>query len=199
MTPSALLRANFRGVIREASEITVVDMETERMIIREFDSADVKAFSEILADPEVMEFSSNGPLSEADTMVFVEWCIKSYKKYGYGQWAVIEKKSGKLIGCCGLSCTTIDESDEVEIGYRLARNQWGKGLASEAANCVLAHGYENGNIESIVGIVSPRHRASICVLEKIGFRVFSETRYSGWNVRVYRISKSEWESFNTLL
>ncbi len=171
--------------------------ETERVEIREFEIGDIQVLVRVLGDPDVMEYSSKGPFNEVETSDFVEWCIESYKKNGYGQWAVVEKKSGRLIGCCGLSCTTIDGSDEVEIGYRLVKDRWGKGLASEAASCVLAYGFQNCNIESIVGIVSPRHSASICVLEKLGFRAFSEIRYSGWDVRLYRMSRSEWKSYTT--
>lgn len=184
-------------VIRIASETTVRVTETERIAIRQFESGDIQALRMILADSDVMEYSSKGPLNEVETSDFVEWCIKSYKENGYGQWAVIEKKSGRLIGCCGLSRTTIDECDEVEIGYRLAKEQWGNGLASEAASSALAHGFQSCNVESIVGIVSPDHSASIRVLEKLGFRSFVETRYSDWDVRVYRMFKKDWESYNT--
>jgi [ribosomal protein S5]-alanine N-acetyltransferase len=173
--------------------------ETERVEIREFESGDIQALRRILADPDVMEYSSKGPLNEAETSDFVEWCVKSYKENGYGQWAVVEKESRRLIGCCGLSRATVDECDEVEIGYRLAKERWEKGLASEAANGVLAYGFQSCNIESIVGIVSPGHSASIRVLEKLRFRAFSETRYCGWNVRVYRMSRKGWESYNTSL
>ena len=166
-------------------------METARLKLREFEHHDVHALKTILSDPDVMEFSSKGPLSEADTMGFIDWCIKSYQEYGYGQWAVIEKGSGKLIGCCGLSHATVDEVDEVEIGYRLDKEHWGKGLASEAAGGVLAHGFDTLMLESIVGIVAPRHSGSIRVLEKIGFRSFSETRYCGWDVCVYRLSRDD--------
>jgi len=173
--------------------------ETERLEIREFECGDIQTLRTILADPDVMEYSSKGSLNEVETSNFVGWCIKSYKENGHGQWAGIEKKAGRLIGCCGLSRTTVDECDEVEIGYRLAEDQWGMGLASEAANCVLAHGFQSCNIESIVGIVSPDHGASIRVLEKLGFRTFAEARYSGWDVRIYRMYKKDWESYDTSL
>lgn len=181
------------------SETTVVVIETERLQVREFESRDIHDLSMMLSDPDVMEYSSKGPLDEVATSDFIKWCVKSYKEDGYGQWAVVEKESGRLIGCCGLSRTTVDECDEVEIGYRLAKEKWGKGLALEAANGVLAHGFQNCNIESIVGIVSPHHGVSIRVLEKLGFRSFAETRYSGWDVRIYRMSKEERESYNTSL
>lgn len=174
-------------------------MKTARVLIREFARSDAQDLSKILIDPLVMEFSSKGPLTEADTLSFIEWCIRSYQEHGYGQWALIEKKSGALIGCCGLSHATVDGADEVEIGYRLAQDQWGKGLASEAADRVLDHGFDICNIKSIVGIVSPRHEASIRVLEKVGFQSFSETRYSGWDVRIYRLTKQDRMSYNTSL
>ena len=173
--------------------------ETARVLIREFKSVDTHALSRILGDPCVMEFSSKGALTEADTVRFIEWCRGSYQEHGYGQWALIEKKSGILIGFCGLSHATVDGVDEVEIAYRLAHNQWGNGLASEVANVVLEHGFSICNIEQISGIVSPRHQGSIRVLEKIGFQSFSETRYSGWDVRVYRLSKHDWSAYNTSL
>lgn len=177
----------------------VVVVETARLLIREFESVDTPALSKILGDSAVMEFSSKGALTEADTVRFIEWCSGSYQEHGYGQWALIEKKSEVLIGFCGLSRATVDGVDEVEVAYRLAQDQWGNGFASEAANIVLDHGFSACNIKSIVGIVSPRHEASIRVLEKSGFQSFSETLYSGWDVRVYRLSDHDWKSYNTSL
>ena len=83
----------------------------------------------------------------------------------------------------------MDGANEIEIGYRLARDRWGNGLATEVAERVVDHGFANCNIDSIVGIVSPRHAASIRVLEKLGFHSFIETRYNGWDVRVYRLNR----------
>ncbi|WP_409526050.1 GNAT family N-acetyltransferase [Nitrincola sp. MINF-07-Sa-05] len=173
--------------------------ETARVQVREFTVSDAATLSEILSDPLVMKFSSKGPLSERETLEFIEWCISSYQEHGFGQWAVIEKKSGALIGCCGLSQTAIDGVEEVEIGYRLLQNRWGLGFATEVASEVLDYGFDSCNIKSIVGIVSPRHTASIQVLEKIGFRSFFETLYSGWDVRVYRITQEYRKSYNTSL
>ncbi len=164
---------------------------TNRLEIRAFESSDVKALIPILADPDVMEYSSKGPLSEVQTAAFVDWCIRSYDEFGYGQWAVIEKSSGRLVGYCGLSRTTVDGCDEVEIGYRLAKDRWGMGLATEAARAVLDFGFESCNLESVVAIVAPDHTASIHILEKLGFSNFTETHYAGWDVRLYRICKKE--------
>lgn len=169
--------------------------ETARLNIREIKREDTPALSKILGDPSVMEFSANGTLTEVETVKFIEWCSGSYQTHGYGLWALIDKVSSRLIGFCGLSNTTIDGVTEVEVAYRLAEEQWGKGLATEAVNRVLSYGFLKCNLSSIVGIVSPRHRASIRVLEKVGFGSFEETRYKGWDVRVYRLSKEDWNPF----
>ncbi|MFA7605929.1 MAG: GNAT family N-acetyltransferase [Rhodocyclaceae bacterium] len=163
--------------------------ETPRLLLRAFERSDTPALARILGDSRVMVFSSKGAMTEAGTAQFIDWCIDSYREHGHGQWALIEKQSGTLIGFCGLSHATVNEVDEVEIAYRLTHDQWGKGLASEIAGKVLEHGFSNCNLDSIVGIVSPHHTASIRVLEKVGFESFSEARYGEWDVHVYRMRK----------
>ena len=171
--------------------------ETERILIRDFTSDDIPALSRILRDPLVMEFSCNGTLTTDDTRRFIEWCISSYHRHGYGPSALIEKKTGCLVGYCGLSHTNMDGVDTVQIGYRLTPDQWGNGFASESASRVLDQGFELCNVGSVIGIVSTLHEASIHVLQKIGFRSFTETCYRGWKVRVYRLSMGDWKSRNT--
>lgn len=170
--------------------------QTDRLNIRELKTDDTSVLSKILGDPSVMEFSSNGPLTEADTEMFIEWCTASYQQHGYGQWASIDKASGQLIGFSGLSHAELDGVDEVEVAYRLAKHHWGKGLATEAVRSVINHGFAHCDMASIIGIVSPRHVTSIRVLEKVGFQSYTETHYSGWDVRVYRLKRSDWERLN---
>lgn len=168
-------------------------MQTARTRIREFQLSDIPGLARILGDPSVMEFSSKGPLTEEDTLQFIAWCIDSYRQHGHGPWALTEKQSGALIGFCGLSLENVDGVEEIEIGYRLAKDQWGKGLATEAATRVIEYGFSDLNINSIIGIVSPRHTASLRVLAKLGFHSFYETRFSGWDVRIYRQNRQDWQ------
>lgn len=177
----------------------MVITETARILSREFVVDDTPALSRILGDPSVMEFSSKGPMTEKETEKFIQWCRSSYQEYGHGQWALVENPTTELIGFCGLSHAKINSVDEVELAYRLAKDQWGKGLATEAASQVLSHGFSTCNLDTIISIVSPCHKASIRVLEKIGFKSYSETRYSGWDVRVYRMEHQDWKSNRKLL
>ena len=168
----------------------MVIAETQRLLLREFTTEDIGALAEILRDPEVMEFSTNGPCTEDATQQFVEWCLESYQYHGFGQWAVVEKSSGAVIGFCGLSNVDIDGVGEVEIGYRLARNAWGLGLASEAAEAVLAYGFSRCHMDSVIAIIATRHVVSARVAEKAGFRVDTRTTYRDWDVYIYRKHRS---------
>lgn len=160
--------------------------ETPRLLLREFSSEDVGALAEILGDPKVMEFSTNGPCTKEDTRQFIDWCLDSYRDHGFGQWAIIDRLSGAIIGFCGLSHVELDGAQEIEIGYRLASSVWGQGLASEAAEAALEYGFSHCHIDSIVAIIATRHVVSAGVAEKVGFRIDTRTKYRGWEVCIYR-------------
>ena len=166
--------------------------DTNRLRVRELTFDDVSALSEILGDPAVMHYSTRGVQTPTETKRFIEQCIESYVENGTGQWALVDKTSSSFVGFCGLSSVLIDGIQEVEIGYRLSRRFWGQGLATEAASQVLAHGFEHIGLKSVVAIIAPDHHASARVAEKIGFTTFINTRYAGWQVRIYRTLLAEW-------
>lgn len=164
----------------------MVIAETPRLLLRELSPDDVGALAEILGDPKVMEFSTNGPCTEDDTRQFIDWCLHSYRDHGFGQWAVVDRLSGAIIGFCGLSHLELDGAQEIEIGYRLAPSVWGQGLASEAAGAALEYGFSHCHIDSVIAIITTRHVVSACVAEKVGFRIDTHTTYRGWDVCIYR-------------
>jgi RimJ/RimL family protein N-acetyltransferase len=167
-------------------EGTVVVAETERLVIRALSAQDVPVLAVALADPSVMRYSLRGVLSEAQTAEFIEWCIGLYRERGYGPWALVEKDSEALAGFCGLSPELIECTEEVQVGYRLAPQFWGRGLAAEAVAEVLTLGLQRFSLPAIAAIVEPEHTASVRVLEKSGFKSFERKWFHGRNVRVYR-------------
>lgn len=164
----------------------MVVAETERLVIRALSAQDVPVLAVALADPSVMRYSLRGVLSEAQTAEFVEWCAGLYRERGYGPWALVEKESEALAGFCGLSPELIEGIEEVQVGYRLAPQFWGRGLAAEAVAAVLILGFQRFSLPEIAAIVEPEHTASVRVLEKSGFKSFERKRFHGRDVRVYR-------------
>jgi len=139
----------------------------------------------IVADPEVMRFSTNGPLDLAATRTLIERALQSYEQHGFGRWAVIERVSEALIGFCGVYLLTIDGVSQPELGYRLARSRWGLGLATEAAIASRDVALESYGIERLVAVIEAENVGSIRVAEKAGFRIERSTTYKGLAVGIY--------------
>jgi RimJ/RimL family protein N-acetyltransferase len=172
-----------KDLILESGNMRV---ETQRLVLREFQPEDFRQLAPILANPQVMKFSPTGILSTLQTRDKIEGFIASYTKYGFGKWAVILKESNELIGYCGIAVEKIDDKDEKEIGYRLDPRFWVKGLATEAASATLQYGFNKLKLPYILGIVERANVASVKVLEKLGMEYERETIFHERKMNVYR-------------
>lgn len=166
--------------------------ETERLIIRRLSLDDVPALAEILSDPEVMKHSVRGVCDEAATRNFIEWCLACYESNGVGPWALIDKQGFELVGFCGVGPEKVADAKEINLGYRLARRYWNKGLATEAARAALDFAFGKKQFQSVVAIIEPEHVASLKVAEKAGFSSFEALDFYGRSVRLYRLTSEQW-------
>jgi RimJ/RimL family protein N-acetyltransferase len=166
----------------------MVWLETPRLILRDFQPKDCDRLAPILANSKVMKFSLTGVLSVPQVQAKIDNFVASYKKFGFGKWAVILKESDKLIGYCGIAIEQIDKAKEREIGYRLDPAFWGRGIATEAASTALQYGFEQLNFPYILGIVERENAASVRVIEKLGMKYKKETVFHGVKVDIYQVS-----------
>ena len=149
-------------------------METERLLLRGYVEDDAEAFVRLNSDPEVLRYVPDkgaGSVEQA-RQILLDHPIADYRKYGFGRCACILKSSGENIGFAGLKY--LEEFGEVEVGYRLMRAYWGRGLATEAAIASVRYGFTDLGLRRIIGLVMPENSASIRVLEKAGLR-YAET------------------------
>lgn len=162
-------------------------LETQRLVLREFQSEDDRELAPILADPQVMRFSPTGVLSIAQTQQKIESFITCYKQFGFGKWAIVLRESNELIGYCGIAVDQIDNRDEKELGYRLVSRFWGRGLATEAAIAAIQCGFNQFKLPYVLGIVERANTASVRVLEKTGMQFDRTTIFHEIEMNVYRI------------
>ena len=157
---------------------------TPRLILRPFAEADLDLFSAIVADPEVMRYVGKGTaLTAEESKLRFERMLSTFREHGFGMFAVIERKSRRLIGRCGLQY--LEGTSEIEIGYLFEREAWGKGYATESAKEVLRHGFDDHTMERIVGVSYPENTPSRRVLEKIGLNYIGESHCYGVNCAKY--------------
>ena len=146
----------------------IPSVETERLLLRAIQPEDLdKYHSRLFADPEVMRFLPGGrPIPRERLDGLVERSHHHWRRYGYGVWVVLDRAPGEIIGQCGLRF--VEEAEETEVLYALARNYWGRGLATEGARAALEFGFDNAGLERIVGFADRGNVASCKVMEHLG-------------------------------
>ncbi len=144
-------------------------MSTERLILRDWKRSDRKPFARINADPRVMEFFPQ-TLSREESDVVVDRIEEHFRRHGFGLYAAELKDEGRFIGFTGIAIPRFEArfTPCVEIGWRLAAEYWGKGLATEAARAVLEHGFESLAFDKVVSFTVPANTRSLRVMEKLG-------------------------------
>jgi RimJ/RimL family protein N-acetyltransferase len=146
-----------------------VHVETERLLLRDWQDADSEPFAAINADPRVMEFFP-APLDRTGSDALMTRIRVAIERDGYGLYAAEEKQTGAFIGLVGISKPTFEAPfmPAIEISWRLARISWGQGYASEAAAAVVQHAFTTLGIDALVSFTAEWNRPSRRVMEKIG-------------------------------
>jgi len=170
--------------------------ETQRLIGRQLSRQDLPELTDILSDPEVMKYSVRGVCDENATRDFIDWCLECYVSHEMGPLALVDKGSDELVGFCGVGPEMVDGIEEANLGYRLAKRYWNKGIASEAAKGVLEYTFGRKKLASVVVIIEPEHVASLRVAENAGFNEFSDLEFHGRLVRLYRLTCQQWDALH---
>lgn len=175
----------------------IATLQTQRFILRPFQESDCDGLFALDSDPEVVRYLGNNPmtsLTEASTMI--QYILKQYADFGIGRWVIADKSSGAFIGWAGLKFVTEitnDRSHFHDIGYRLLRQHWGKGIATECALASLKFGFETMQLEAIHAGAHQENAASNHILQKIGLRFIAPFEYDGAPQNWYSIRRNEWK------
>lgn len=164
--------------------------ETERLKLRQFDASDAQWFFQLNNDPEVIKYTGDPPFESIHAAEAFLRKYDQYEKHGYGRWAVVEKGSGEVLGWCGLRY--VASMGETDLGFRFFRKHWGRGFATEAALACLKHGFEQLNLQKIIGRSMVFNSASIRVLEKIGMRKVGEVEFDEHPGLLFEMTREEW-------
>lgn len=162
--------------------------DASRIFLRCFHVADLDAMTAVFGDAEVMRFG-RGPQSRAWVQGWLRGCLEDYyQKWGFGLWAVVHKAERRVIGYCGLMrFDDIDGQPEIELGYRLTRGFWGRGLATEAAGAVRDHAFGVLGLPRLISLIDPRNTASLRVAEKTGLRYEKDVNFREWSCKLYAL------------
>ena len=163
-------------------------LQTRRLILRRFAENDLDALAVLMRDDQFMRFS-RGVFSREQTAAFLERIFAGYRDDAPSQFALIIRAESKLIGYCGFFRQTVDDAEEIEIGYRLAAQYWGQGLATEAARAVRDHAFNDLKLDHVISLIHPDNIASRRVAEKNGMMPERETVFHGIPTIVFGIRR----------
>ena len=171
-------------------------IETERLILREYNPEDFDALYEILSDEETMAHYPK-PFDAERTRGWIQWNLQNYETYGFGLWAVTLKDTGEFIGDCGISMQEIDGEILPEIGYHIAKAHQRRGYAKEAAQAVRDWTFARTPFGMVYSYMKQSNLPSAAVARANGTTLLREfTDDEQEQTAIYGISRTDWETRN---
>lgn len=169
-----------------AKDRTSLQLETVRLLLRQFRETDLDAYAEMLADAETMRFIGEGkPMTRAETWRSIATNLGHWQLRGFGFYAVEEKNSGKLIGRIGL--LNPEGWPGIELAWLLAPEFQGRGFAFEGAKAVRDHAFSNLHIPEIISVIHPQNVRSINLAKKLGESLFDFVWIFGAEYAIYKL------------
>jgi RimJ/RimL family protein N-acetyltransferase len=181
-------------------------LETDRLVLRRFTDADVDLLVELDNDPSVMHFITGGrttPRREIEEEVLPAF-LRHYARWSAWGFFAAEERAGTFLGWFHLRPGDGDPDDAVELGYRLRKDAWGKGYATEGARALIEYAFDRGAQRVYAGTMAV-NIASRRVMEKAGLR-FIRSFHQPWPYRIegeeegdveYGLVRGEWEARST--
>jgi len=170
-----------------------MQLETERLLLRELTDADFDALYEVLADSDIMQ---HYPYTFDDARVR-NWITRNRERYsvfGFGLWAVVLKETGEMIGDCGLTMQDINGTIKPEIGYHIAKGHQRRGYAKEAAKACWDWAFQNTPFRILYSYMKASNVASSATAMANGMRKVDEfADEENETTVVYAIAREEWE------
>jgi ribosomal-protein-alanine N-acetyltransferase len=177
-------------------------LRTDRLVLRPWRDADCAPFAALNADPRVMQFFPRA-LTRAESEALVGRIRDHFVRHGFGLWAVEAPGVAEFAGFVGLSVPSFEArfTPCVEVGWRLAREHWGRGYATEGARAAVAFGFGDAGLDEIVSFTVPANLPSRRVMERLGMTRSPDDDFehpflpAGHPLRhhvLYRIGRERW-------
>ena len=166
----------------------MTEIETDRLLLRQFRESDLDPYAEMCADPEVMRFLGGETMSREEAWRHMADMLGHWHLRGYGMYAVEEKVSGRFVGRIGFY--NPEGWPGFEIGWSLARGAWGRGFATEGARAALGLAFTQLDRAHVISLIQPDNARSIRVAERVGEKLEGTTELLGTEVLVYGLHRT---------
>jgi len=172
-------------------------LTTERLILRPFEESDLDAYTAIVGSPEVRAaLHLPDGFSRADAWTGMATWLGQWELRGTGQWAVVDKFSGTLLGRAGLNLPERPDWPGIEVGWTMDPKQWGHGYANEAATRAVGYGFDVVGADELFSVILPENTRSMAVAMRLGFTFVEErvmAHFPEMPHGIWRLGRDEWQ------
>jgi ribosomal-protein-alanine N-acetyltransferase len=159
-------------------------LQTDRLLLRPLCETDLDDLCAMYADPEVMRYLGDGlPRTREQTSERLQRALAHWQKYGFGIWAVCDKRDGRCLGRCGYG--NLHDHPFMELAYSLHRFAWGQGYCTEAARVAVRHAFETTKLPRLIAVARRQNSASISVMRKLGMMFEKTITFEGGEAVLY--------------
>jgi ribosomal-protein-alanine N-acetyltransferase len=177
-------------------------LTTSRLNLVPFSIDHVDGLNALNSDPEVMRYLSGRPETRDETAALVERVQRRWVEFGYSWWSLIDRDCGEIVGAGALQNLRRDASPEpdptcpLEIGWRLRRDCWHRGLATEAARAIAGFAFDTLHADQLYAVCHPDNVASARVMQRLGMQDCGLQTWYGKPVATFRTMAAPWHAFN---
>lgn len=175
-------------------------LTTPRLRLEAFDDGHLDGLNALNSDVEVMRYLSGRPESRAETSALIARVKARWAEQGYSWWTLFERESGGIVGAACLqhlrraSSARPGADAPLEIGWRVRRDRWGRGYASEAALAIGDWAFDALQPRELLAVCHPGNRASMNVMRRLGMRDDGVQRWYGERMATWRVSAEDWRA-----
>jgi RimJ/RimL family protein N-acetyltransferase len=173
-------------------------LATPRLTLVPFCIEQLDGLSAMNADPEVMRYISGRPETRDETLAVVALVQRRWARFGYSWWSFIETASGEIVGAGAIQNLRREQAPEpdpacpLEIGWRLRRDRWHRGIATEAAQAMAGFAFDTLRAEELHAVCDPGNLASARVMQRLGMRDGGLQTWYGKRLTTYSIDALQW-------
>ena len=156
-------------------------LTTERLVLRRFQSADLKSLFDLHNDPHVMRYINGGeqtPLESIEKTTLPLFMAYDSQVPEFGFWAAIHKDTKEFLGWFSFRCANKGCCHDVDMGYRLCKKAWGNGYATEGAKAMISKGFKDLGVKNIFATTYEDNLASERVMQKLNMELVKRFRYN---------------------
>jgi len=168
-----------------------VTLRTTRLMLEPLDTRHAAEVRALFGDPGVRRIYGEGRDSDDKVDAWIAWSQVQRVARAIGFWALATSETS-FVGMCGVMEQTVDDVEELEIGYLLRDAQRGRGYATEAAAFACDYVFATFDVPRVISIIRRDNLPSMRVAERNGFVVDRDTHWRDQDVRVYAMPRERW-------